>query len=78
MKPATSRDGRISQRVAEVGAVVQHDARLVVLTSADAKTVWDQLEVLMTQWRRIEKLHDLQEPFIYRASRSKLDAMTLP
>ena len=75
---AITRDGRISQRVAEVGAIVQHHARLVVLTSADAKTVWDQLEVLMTQWRRIEKLHDLQGPFIYRASRSKLNAVALP
>ena len=78
MKPAITRDGRISQRVAEVGAIVQHNARLVVLTSADAKTVWDQLEVVMTQWRRIEKLHGLQGPFIYRASRSKLNAVALP
>ena len=61
-----------------MGAVVQHNARLVVLTSADANTVWDQLELLMTQWRRIEKLHKLQGPFIYRASRSKLNAVALP
>ena len=61
-----------------MGAIVQHHARLVVLASADAKTVWDQLEVLMNQWRRIEKLHDLQGPFIYRTSRSKLDAVALP
>ena len=75
---AITRDGRISQRVAELAAVIQHGARLVVLTSADAGTVWGQLEVLMTQWRRIERLHELPGPFIYRASRSSLQAVELP
>lgn len=74
---AITRDGRIRQRVAEIDAVIEREARLVVLTSADAKTVWDQLEVLMIQWRRIEKLHDDPGPFVYRASRSQLDAVTL-
>lgn len=74
---AVTRDGRIRQRVAELDAVIEHDARLVVLTSTDAKTVWDQLEVLMTQWRRIERLHELPGPFIYRASRSSLQAVEL-
>ncbi len=74
---AVTRDGRIRQRVAELDAVIEHDARLVVLTSTDAKTVWDQLEVLMTQWRRIERLHELPGPFIYRASRSQLEPVAL-
>ena len=74
---AITRDGRISQRVAELAAVVQHGARLVVLTSADARAVWGQLEVLMTQWRRIERLRELPGPFIYRASRSSLQAIEL-
>lgn len=74
---AVSRDARISRRVAEVEAVVQHRARLVVLSSADARTVWGQLEVLMCQWRRIERLVGLPGPFIYRASRTQLTPMPL-
>ncbi len=31
----------------------------------------------MTQWRRIERLHELPGPFIYRASRSSLQAIEL-
>jgi hypothetical protein len=50
---AISRDAQIARRIAEVETVVEHRARLVVLTSADARTVWAQLEVLMRQWRRI-------------------------
>lgn len=42
---AISRDAKISRRIAEVGTVVQHRARLAALSSADARTVWEQLEV---------------------------------
>ncbi|MCY4068845.1 MAG: hypothetical protein OXE79_07050 [Acidimicrobiaceae bacterium] len=74
---AISRDSRISRRIAEIDAVVQHKLRLVVLTSADARTVWTQLEVLMCQWRGIERLVDIPGPCIYRASRTRLQAMHL-
>lgn len=67
-----TRDSRIGQRVAERRAVVDHGARLVALAARDAKTVWTQLEVLMTQWRRIEKLLELPGPFIVRATRTRL------
>ena len=75
---AISRDAKISRRLAEVDAVVRHRARLVVLSSAGAGTVWGQLEVLMCQWRRVEKLLCLPGPFIYRASRTQLRSMPLP
>ena len=74
---AISRDAQISRRIAELEAVVQHRARLVVLSSADAGTVWGQLEVLMGQWRRIQQLVGLPGPFIYRASRTQLTPMSL-
>lgn len=74
---AISRDAQISRRIAEVEAVVEHRARLVVLTSTDARTVWGQLEVLMCQWRRVEQLVDLPGPFIYRASRRQLTPLSL-
>ena len=74
---AISRDARISRRIAEVEAVVQHRARLVVLSSADARTVWGQLEVVMCQWRPIEQLAGLHGPFIYLASRTTLRPVVL-
>lgn len=50
---------------------------MVALTSKDATTRWLQLEVFMTQWRRIEQLHRLPGPFIYRASRTALTKLDL-
>ena len=75
---AISRDSKISRRIAEVEAVVQHKLRLVVLTSAEAGTVWAQLEVLMCQWRGSERLVDIPGPYIYRASRTQLSPVRLP
>lgn len=74
---AISRDSKITRRIAEIEAVVQHKLRLVVLTSADAGTVWAQLEVLMCQWRHVERLVDIPGPYIYRASRTRLQPMPL-
>lgn len=68
--PDQTRDAKIQRRVAEVQAVLEHGASMVALTSKDATTRWIQLEVFMTQWRRIEQLHRLPGPFIYRASRT--------
>jgi hypothetical protein len=45
---------------------------MVALSSSDATTVWAQLEVLMTQWRRTEELANLPGPFIYAATRTSL------
>ncbi len=67
-----TRDRLISRRVAERQAVVQHGARLVVLSARDAQTVWAQLEVFMSQWSRIENLLDRPGPFIIRATRTTL------
>ncbi|MCY3559911.1 MAG: hypothetical protein OXH20_01870 [bacterium] len=67
-----TRDRLISRRVAERQAVVQHRARMVVLAARDAQTVWAQLEVVMSQWRRIESLLGRPGPFIVRTSRTTL------
>lgn len=61
-----TRDARISRRPAEKAAV------MVSLSSQDARSTWNQLEVLLTQWRAIERLHGSVGPRILRASRSKL------
>ena len=42
-----TRDSKIQRRPAELHAVNEHSARMVALASKDAKTVWNQLEVLM-------------------------------
>ena len=72
-----TRDAKIQRRVAEVQAIVEHGATMVALTSKDATTLWNQLEVFMTQWRNIEQLHSLPGPIIYRASRTALTKLDL-
>jgi hypothetical protein len=67
-----TRDSKIQQHSAEIAAVVDNQGRMVALSSGDASTVWGQLEVVMTQWRRIEELWELPGPFIYTATRTVL------
>ena len=67
-----TRDSKIQQHSAEIAAVMDNQGRMVALSSGDASTVWGQLEVVMTQWRRIEELAELPGPFIYTATRTVL------
>ncbi len=67
-----TRDSKIQQHSAEMAAVVGSQGRMVALSSSDAATLWGQLEVVMTQWRRIEELADLPGPFIYTVTRTVL------
>jgi hypothetical protein len=72
-----TRDSRIQERTAELAAVRDNGARMVALASADAGTVWAQLEVFMTQWRRIEACLNEPAPFIYSATRTTFRAVAL-
>jgi hypothetical protein len=72
-----TRDNRIQERRAEVAAVRENDARLVALSGREATGVWAQLEILMSQWRRIEALLDVPAPHIWAAHRSGLRAVSL-
>jgi hypothetical protein len=72
-----TRDSRIKERRAEVAAVRDNDARLVALSGREATGIWAQLEILMSQWRRIEALLDASPPFIWAAHRSGLRAVSL-
>jgi hypothetical protein len=67
-----TRDRRIQERTAEINAVHANGARMVALSSAEAKTTWAQLEVFMSQWRAIERLTQEPGPFIYSATRTTL------
>ena len=72
-----TRDSRIQQHRAEIAAVKTSNARMVALAGDDARGTWQQLEILMRQWRAIEDLALRAGPFIYRATRSSLRAVAL-
>lgn len=72
-----TRDSRISDHRAEVAAVRDHGAKMVALAGKDARNRWQQLEIFMSQWRRIEALTDEAGPFIWRANRTALAAVPL-
>jgi hypothetical protein len=66
-----TRDKHIQAKKAEIDAVRDYGAKMVNLASEDAGTVWAQLEVFMTRWRKdIEPLIDRDGPFIYIATRT--------
>ena len=50
---------------------------MVALNQRDAQTKWGQLEVFMTQWRRIEALAAERGPFIWRVSRTTMTSIPL-
>jgi hypothetical protein len=65
-----TRDAAIQDHSQEVGAVHEHGARMVALAGANAGTKFEQLEVTMSQWRRIERCTAEPGPFIYVATRT--------
>jgi len=67
-----TRDANIAVNRAEIAAVRDNAARMVTLSRRDAISTWNQLEILMTQWRQIESLLDQLGPFIYPATRTSI------
>jgi hypothetical protein len=72
-----TRDSRIAENRNEIAAVREHSAKMVALNQQDAQTKWGQLEVFMTQWRRIEALVNEPGPFIWRTSRTVMTRIPL-
>jgi hypothetical protein len=72
-----TRDRRIQEHRAELDAVRDSGARMIALSGEDARTTFGQLEVLMCQWRAIERLAPDRGPFIYTATRTTLRAVPL-
>lgn len=68
-----TRDSAIQRWPLEIAAVLDNGGRMVALSGRDAKTKWEQLEIVMSQWRAIEKLTALPGPFIYTATRTALN-----
>jgi len=50
---------------------------MVALSGREAIGTWNQLEVLMRQWRGIQALLDEVGPFIYLATRTTLRPLDL-
>lgn len=72
-----TRDSHIQDHRAEIAAVRDNGARMLALSGRDATTTWNQLEVLFSQWRRIEALVTEGGPFIYAVTRSGLRSISL-
>jgi hypothetical protein len=72
-----TRDSMITQNRNEITAVRENNAKMVALNQRDAQTKWGQLEVFMTQWRRIEALTAEPGPFIWRTSRTAMTSIPL-
>jgi hypothetical protein len=50
-----TRDGHIQDHKAEIDAVRDSNARMIALAGKEAKNTWLQLEIVMNQWRAIER-----------------------
>ena len=74
---AITRDRHIKDRPAELAAVREHRLRLVALSAPEARTTWEQLEVVMCQWRAIEALGEQEGPLLSVATRTSLRPVPL-
>ena len=72
-----TRDRHIQDHRAEIEAVRSSGARMVNLAGEEAIDTFAQLEVLMSQWRRITSLLEEEGPFIYSLTRTKLRRIEL-
>jgi hypothetical protein len=72
-----TRDSRIQHHRAELDAIRTSGARMITLASDEARGTWAQLEVLMSQWRAIERRLEEPGPFICMASRTVLREVSL-
>jgi hypothetical protein len=72
-----TRDRHIQDHPAEIAAVRDNAAKMVALSATDAGSIWNQLEVVMANWRRLENLASQEGPFIWRATRSGLGKVNL-
>jgi hypothetical protein len=72
-----TRDSHIQDHRAEIDAVRDSNARMIALASKEAKNTWLQLEIVMSQWRAIERCLKESGPYIYTATRTTLRPVDL-
>ncbi len=67
-----TRDKQIEQRPGERQAIVDNEAKMVAITSDEVLDNWRMLEIVMSQWRRVERMADLPGPFIASVTLSSM------
>jgi PIN domain-containing protein len=72
-----TRDRHIQDHRAEIEAVRLSGARMVNLAGDEAMDTFAQLEVVMSQWRRIAALLADKGPFIYSVTRTSFREILL-
>jgi hypothetical protein len=73
-----SRDTRIQRRPAEVAAVKSSGAKLFAIASDEKLDTWRrQLEILMCNWRAIDRLAETPGPYVYRVTRTTMSRVVL-
>lgn len=65
-----TRDRHIQENRREIVAVRDSGTRMVALSAKDARGTFEQLEIVMVQWRSIVRLLAEPKPFIYTATRT--------
>ncbi len=70
-----TRDKKIAERPAERQAVVDHRAKLVAITSHEKLDLWRQLEIVLNQWRVIERVSTFPGPFMYSITRTSIRSL---
>lgn len=73
-----TRDSAIQSHSREVGAVYEYGGKMVALAGDNARTTFEQLEVAMRQWRKIEACVTEPGPFIYVATRATFRPFASP
>ena len=67
-----TRDIQISRKRAQIEAVKRNKAKLFTIMTTGKLNNWDQLEVVVTRWRDIEKIAAGEGPFIYALYRTSM------
>ena len=67
-----SRDRHIQHRPAERQALIAAQAKMLRLDARHGLNKWQQLEIIVTQWRRFEEVSELPGPWLYMATRTSL------
>jgi hypothetical protein len=67
-----SRDRHIQHRPTERAALVNAKAKMFRLNARQGLNKWQQLEIIVAQWRHFEELAELSGPWIHMATRTSL------
>lgn len=65
-----TRDLAIRRKPAELAAVKAHDAKMFVITTTEKLSTWLLLEIVMINWRWLEKRLSDPGPYIYAITRT--------